>query len=115
VSAGIGVGVGQLVALLLRVLEGRAASVVVLLLGWLVFAASGMYGVAASATKQVGLGLVARMVFVLGGCLALRTARPEFGTWNFPVWLLVCYMATLAMETWTARSATPRATEWAAR
>lgn len=75
------------------------AAVLCLVPGWLVFAAIGLYGVAASPTKQVGIGLALRMVFVLGGFLAVKTAFPQLGTREFTVWLLVFYLATLAIET----------------
>ncbi len=81
--------------------EGASwAAALSLVPGWLVFAALGLYRAAAPAVAQIVLGLVLRMGVVLGGFLVLKTARDEFGTWNFTVWLLVFYLASLAVETW---------------
>jgi len=40
-----------------------------------------------------------RMVFVLLGLLAVNSLRPDLGFREFTIWLLVCYLAALAVET----------------
>lgn len=45
----------------------------------------------------VGGGL--RMVFVLAGMFAVSAWRPDLGFRQFTVWLIVCYLVALALET----------------
>jgi uncharacterized membrane protein YwaF len=45
----------------------------------------------------VGGGL--RMVFVLAGMFAVSALRPDLGFRQFTVWLIICYLVALALET----------------
>lgn len=68
--------------------------------GWVVFLLIALYGTAGTQAAMVALGGTAlRLVFVLVGVLAIRAVRPHLGFWDFIVWLLVFYMATLFVET----------------
>ena len=40
-----------------------------------------------------------RMFFVLAGMFVVSSLRPDLGFREFTVWLLVCYLAALAVET----------------
>ncbi len=40
-----------------------------------------------------------RMLFVLLGLLTVNSLRPDLGFREFTIWLLVCYLAALAVET----------------
>ena len=44
-------------------------------------------------------GTVLRLLFVLGGVLAVRAIRAELGFTQFLVWVIVFYFASLAVET----------------
>ena len=40
-----------------------------------------------------------RMIFVLLGLVLVNSLRPDLGFREFTIWLLVCYLAALAVET----------------
>lgn len=48
------------------------------------------------------LGMVLRLLFVLGGALVVRDQRPDLNWRSFFVWLVGFYLATLLVETWLA-------------
>lgn len=81
-------------------LEGASyAALLCLVPGWLVFLIVERYFVAHAQVAGVLAGTVLRMLFVLGGLIGIRAARPELGFREFIVWILVFYMATLLTET----------------
>jgi hypothetical protein len=68
--------------------------------GWLVFLTASRYRDAGSQLPIVVIGgSVLRLLFVLVGTLAVQGAWPGLGFKDFVLWLLVFYMATLAVET----------------
>ena len=83
-------------------LEGLAYSAGLCLIpGWLVFAiASKARDANQQATLTILGGMGFRMLFVLVGLVAIQSFRPHLGMREFVVWLLVFYMATVALETW---------------
>ena len=75
------------------------AGVICLVPGWLVFLLPSGYGLPNLQVGAVLAGMVLRMLFVLGGVVAVLTARPDLRFREFIVWLLIFYLATLAFET----------------
>ncbi|MFQ5730650.1 MAG: hypothetical protein ACE5KM_01720 [Planctomycetaceae bacterium] len=82
-------------------LEGLSyAAVLCLLPGWVVFAiASRARESNRQATVTILGGMGLRMLFVLGGMLGVQAMRPHLGLNQFVVWLLIYYVATVALET----------------
>lgn len=81
-------------------LEGLTyAALLTLVPGWVVFVVLDVYRVASSPVVKVGIGTLVRMAVALGGYLAIRGVRPEFGLRNLGLWLLTFYFAALALET----------------
>lgn len=81
-------------------LEGLTyAALLALIPGWVVFVVVDVYRVASSPLAKVGFATITRMVLALGGYLAIRGVRPEFGLRNLGLWLLTFYLAALAIET----------------
>ena len=82
-------------------LEGLTiAAVLCLLPGLLVFLCVSWVVSSGSQMPFVVLaGSGLRMLFVLAGMLAVQSLRPELGFREFVVWLLVFYLAMLAVET----------------
>jgi len=67
--------------------------------GWLVLFLASKFSSAENAAAPVLLGMFLRMVFVLFGVALVRNLRPMLGIWEFIIWVLVFYLAALAMET----------------
>jgi len=67
--------------------------------GWLAFFLSARYRVAKSQVQVVLLATTMRMLFVAVGTLAARQLRPDLRLREFLVWVIVFYLATLAIET----------------
>jgi len=90
-------------AFLLRGLSGLEgltyALILCLLPGWLVFWLASRYGVAKSQAMAVLAGTVLRLLFVLCGVVVIRAVRTNLGFWEFLVWVLTFYLATLFVET----------------
>ena len=81
-------------------LEGLTiAAVICLVPGWLVFLFASGYGSPNSQAVAVLGGMLLRMVFVLVGTVVVYSMRPDLRLREFYVWLLVFYLATLAVET----------------
>ena len=82
-------------------MEGLAyAALLCLAPGWLVFFLAGRYRLANSQASTVVLaGNAVRMLFVLSGLLVVRSLRPHLGFYEFLIWLVVFYLATLLLET----------------
>lgn len=81
-------------------LEGLSiAALLCLIPGWLVFLFGSGYGLAGLQVAVVVRGMALRMLFVLGGTLLILTTRRHLGVRDFVVWLLVFYLAALAVET----------------
>lgn len=88
-------------------LAGRAgiegltcAALLCLVPGCVLFVVASRFAESPSKSAMVVLGgTVGRMLFVLLGVLVLRDLRPALGFWEFIVWLLVFYLATLLIET----------------
>jgi hypothetical protein len=83
-----------------RGLEGLSYAVLLCLApGWLVFLLEGRYGVANANAAPVVLGMGLRMGSILLGALLIQSNRPALRFQDFLLWLLVIYMAALAIET----------------
>jgi hypothetical protein len=81
-------------------LEGLTiAAAICLVPGWLVFLFASGYGSPNFQAVAVLGGMLLRMAFVLVGTVAVYVARPDLRFREFFVWLLVFYLATLAVET----------------
>lgn len=81
-------------------LEGLSyAALLCLVPGWLVFWVTCRYRVPSIHAAVVLLGTGFRLAFVLLGLLAVRSVRPQLGFQEFQLWLIVFYLAALAVET----------------
>jgi hypothetical protein len=82
-------------------LEGISfAALLCLVPGWLVFFLGWRYVVANTQAFVALLGTVLRLGFVIVGMVAVESFRPNLEFWNFRIWLVVFYFATLWTETW---------------
>ena len=88
-------------------LEGLTyAGLICLVPGWLLFfiaSKSSDAGQQVAMTILGGMGL--RMVFVLVGLVVIQSQRPDLGVREFVVWLLVYYLASVALETYVVVAA----------
>ncbi len=81
-------------------LEGLSYAVLMCLVpGWLVVYVTTRYPEAGSQATAVLLGTGLRMAFVLIGMVMLRDLRPELGHYEFQLWVILSYLAFLAVET----------------
>lgn len=81
-------------------LEGLTyASLLCLIPGWVVVYVTSRYPDAGSQGGMVLLGTGLRMAFVLIGMVLLRSRRPDFGHYEFQLWLILFYLAFLVIET----------------
>ncbi|MDC0308337.1 MAG: hypothetical protein P8M30_03830 [Planctomycetaceae bacterium] len=81
-------------------LEGLTyASLLCLVPGWVVVYVTARYPDSGSQATAVIMGTGLRMAFVLVGMVTLRGLRPEFGHYEFQLWLILFYMAFLFLET----------------
>ena len=82
-------------------LEGLSyAAVLCLVPGWAVFLlASSVSDRGVRTLVTVAGGMSLRFVFVLVGVLTIPMVRPRLGLREFVLWLVVFYLATLAVET----------------
>ena len=81
-------------------LEGLTiAAVLCLVPGWLVFLLASGYGFANFQAVAVLGGMTLRMLFVLAGTLIVLSTRSHLRLKEFVIWLLVFYLAALAVET----------------
>ena len=77
-----------------------AAAILCAIPGFVVFWVASLYGAAGSQVPLVILGgTVLRMLFVFLGMVIVQSAAPRLGLREFVVWLLVFYVALLAVET----------------
>lgn len=76
------------------------ASLLCLVPGWVVCWLSSQVLAEQSPLVLPALGGLLRMVFVFGGLFAVQAVQPRLGFRGFVVWLLACYLAVLAVETW---------------
>jgi hypothetical protein len=77
-----------------------AAAVLCSIPGFVVFWVASIYGPAGAQVPLVILGgTVLRMLFVFLGMVIVQSAAPRLGLREFVVWLLVFYVALLAVET----------------
>jgi len=67
--------------------------------GWVVVYVTARYPNSGSQATAVVMGTGLRMAFVLVGMVMLRDLRPEFGHYEFQLWLILYYMAFLFLET----------------
>ncbi len=81
-------------------LEGLTyAGLLCLAPGWLVVYVTSRYPEAGSPSSAVLLGTGLRMAFVLIGMVGIRSVRPDLGHNEFQLWLVLYYLAFLAVET----------------
>jgi len=81
-------------------LEGLTyASLLCLIPGWVVVYVTARYPESGSQATAVLMGTGLRMAFVLVGMVTLKDLRPEFGHYEFQLWLILYYMAFLFLET----------------
>lgn len=93
--AGIAYGVSGLPGL-----EGLAYSLLLCLIpGLLTVFAGGLLKHRDLSAYLVLIGGGFRMLFVLLGMFAVSALRPDLGFRQFTVWLIVCYLVALALET----------------
>ena len=82
-------------------LEGLTWAIGLCLLpGLMVLTVTGLLPKLATAPQAILFSTTARMLLVLVGVLVIREARPELGFREFFSWLIVSYMAALAMESY---------------
>ena len=81
-------------------LEGLSYAVLLCLVpGWLVVYVTTRYPEAGSQATAVLLGTGLRMAFVLIGMVTLKKTRPDLGHYEFQLWVILSYLAFLAVET----------------
>ncbi len=81
-------------------LEGLTyATLLCLAPGWVVVYVTARYPECGSQATAVLMGTGLRMAFVLVGMVMLQNMRPEFGHYEFQLWLILSYMAFLFLET----------------
>jgi hypothetical protein len=66
--------------------------------GLLVLLVMGLLPKMAAAPHAILLSTAVRMLLVLAGVLVIRETRPELGFREFFAWLILSYMAALAIE-----------------
>ncbi len=85
----------------LRGVEGVAYSVLLCLVpGWLTIYAGELMRHVDLSAYVVLVGTAVRLLFVLLGMVTISAIRPDLGFREFTVWLIVGYLASLALETW---------------
>ncbi len=68
--------------------------------GWMtIFMSALMWGPVMS-VRLVMVATVNRLLFVIVGYLAVSSQWPDLGLLDFPVWLILVYLLSLAIETW---------------
>ncbi|MBQ18874.1 MAG: hypothetical protein CMJ65_17340 [Planctomycetaceae bacterium] len=71
-----------------------------LLPGLMVLVVAGLVPNLATGPQAILLSTSVRMLMVLAGVLVIRAARPELGFREFFAWLIISYLAALAIESY---------------
>lgn len=80
--------------------EGLAYSIILCLVpGLIVLLMTGYFFRDAPPTSVMAVSTLTRIMIAGGGALILFNLRPDFGLANFSIWLLICYFASLLVET----------------
>ncbi|MFH1299847.1 MAG: hypothetical protein ABIK07_02205 [Planctomycetota bacterium] len=83
-----------------KAVEGLGyATLLCLVPGMIVFLITGFYFREAAPVAVMGVSTLARLMIVGIGTLVILNIRPDFGLANFLIWLLICYFASLLVET----------------
>ncbi len=80
-------------------LQAGFASLLCLVPGWLVFLLVAGYRVPNSGLLVMLAGTGLRMVFAGGGVLYVKSLQPEMWTTSFPLFVVLCYLVALVVET----------------
>lgn len=75
------------------------AAVLCVIPGFVVLCISSRSHVGANSANMVLLSTTMRLLVVLFGVLVVQKIRPDLQFWQFLVWIIVFYLATLLLET----------------
>ena len=74
------------------------ATILCLVPGLIVFLVTG-YFLQEESYSVVAVSTLTRLMIAVLGALVILKLRPDFGLANFLIWLLICYFASLLVET----------------
>lgn len=84
----------------IQAVEGLAyANLLCLIPGLLIFLLSGFFYRDAKPVAVMGISTLVRLMFVGLGTMIILKLRADFGLPEFLIWLLICYFASLLVET----------------
>lgn len=84
----------------MRAVEGLGyATILCLVPGIIVFLISGYLYRETAPVTVMAVSTLVRLMIVGIGTLVILKLRPEFGLTDFLIWLLICYFASLLVET----------------